>query len=461
MQETNGNAVNGARPNTVADGAFALGAVPFPHELGPNSGHMTHVRSRVNLEELDKEKMKRETSANEAKTPLGHHRTPTNVTIDLTLSSKITRLVVVRYFLDRPGYEMMQNSTARFWFDPPAICKPHHVEAFLEEQNIALKGLLIEVFLDKVQSFMILEACEACMLEWDFRDTTIDDPGVLNVRLTDVAGASLEERMEPFPGPSGPCVSSKAAEHKEPELANVTPAGLFSFSMMVGLETAALTGHLFPGSVSEAYVLKWAPYMFFVGGLMQILVAIFQVLRNNIYGATAFLGFGSFWFSNGLISILETFFATETSPADDLLGMSDPLGYFIRLFFIFAFCCALEVQTFAMNKLSSTLIALLSIKVFCQAFTGWFVGAMWAQLVFGWITSAFAFYVFLVEFTNSIYHREVFRVHRWSEKRSPEEVFGAPGRQGTLHSKAARLRQAKYPNVRRLREAPTTPSVKL
>jgi len=61
--------------------------------------------------------------------------------------------------------------------------------------------------------------------------------------------------------------------------------------------------------------------------------------------------------------------------------------------------------------------------------------------------SCLAFYVFMVEFTNQVYHREVFRVHKWSIKDSPEEVFGLAGRGQTLYSKAARLRQARYPNV--------------
>ena len=202
--------------------------------------------------------------------------------------------------------------------------------------------------------------------------------------------------------------------------------------------------------------------MFFVGGLMQIIVAIFQLLRNNVRGATAFLGFGSFWFSNGLIEILDTFFASDTTPANDLSGVNDPWGNFIRLMFISAFSCALLVQTFAMNRLSSTLIGLLCLKNFAAAFAGWSKAAQWVQFALGWTTAVFAFYVFLVELTNQIYQREVFRVFKWSEQHSPEEVFGAPGRSGTLHSKATRLRQANYHNTNRVRAAGTgSPDIKL
>ena len=112
--------------------------------------------------------------------------------------------------------------------------------------------------------------------------------------------------------------------------ANTIPVGLFSFSMMVGLETVALMTHLIPGSVSESFVLTWGPYMFFVGGVMQVIVGIFQTLRGNLYGATAFLVFGNFWFSNGLVQLLRQFGVTETTPAAALFDDSDPWGTFLR-----------------------------------------------------------------------------------------------------------------------------------
>ena len=366
------------------------------------------------------------------------------------------RLVAVRYFLDRPNYGL-HNSAVRLWFDPPAICTANDVSNFLKEQNIAMPGLLVEVYLDQFESFMMLEACQANFVNWDFTDTTSDCPGRLNIRLTDLEEAHQEECITEWQKQakcynlSKPTSASTATPPQT--LANVTPSGLFSFSIMVGLETASLLIDLVPNSVNANFYLSWGPYMFFVGGLMQILVAIFQVVRNNVYGATAFFGFGCFWFANGTILILKTYGASIDTPAYDLLSLSDPWGDLIRVMFIFAFCCALLVQTFAMNRLSSTLIGLLCAKVFFQAFAGLSTGVKWTQFIFGCLTSVFAFYVFLVEFTNQVYQREVFRVFKWSEEHSPEEVFGAAGRLGTLHSKAARLRQAHYPNPRKLRSA--------
>jgi succinate-acetate transporter protein len=72
-------------------------------------------------------------------------------------------------------------------------------------------------------------------------------------------------------------------------VANVTPAGLFAFAMMAGLETTYLLESLVLGTVTDAFLLTWGPYMFFSSGLVQILVALVQVARNNVYGAAAFI----------------------------------------------------------------------------------------------------------------------------------------------------------------------------
>lgn len=162
-----------------------------------------------------------------------------NVSKDLDMKGN-DRLVVVRYFLDRPGYGL-HNSAARLWFHPPVRCKPVDVKEFLEKQGIAIPGLLVELYLDKYESFMLLEACEFSCVEWDFEHVTYHEPGILNVRLTDLseeANMTEVEKSYPQTAPS----KARSSQASQPQYANPTSAGLFSFSMMVGLETAALFG---------------------------------------------------------------------------------------------------------------------------------------------------------------------------------------------------------------------------
>lgn len=350
-----------------------------------------------------------------------------------------TRLVCVRYFLDRPGYGL-ENSACRLWFNPPAVCQAHHVSAFLAEQGISLPGLLTEIYLDRFQSFMMLDICAESSLEWNFTNTTHAQPGTLNVRLTDLSLDAHEE-------------TAKRKESSATEAANTTPVGLFAFSFVVGLEVTALTTGLIDDSVDEAFHLIWAPYAFFIGGVLQFVVGLFQVPRGNIYGATAFLAFGCFWMANGTSLILQYYFATPDTQAGQLLGVSDPWGNFIRQIYILLFACTLLKQTLVMDKLSTTVITILCVKLVVTALTGWSEVFEWMDWVMGWMLSGFAFYVFVVELTNQVYSREVFRTFKWSEEHSPQEVFGAEGQAGTLQSKALLLRRATIPNIRLVREA--------
>jgi uncharacterized protein len=237
------------------------------------------------------------------------------------------------------------------------------------------------------------------------------------------------------------------------ELANVSPLGLFAFSMTLGLECVTFLPVLAPGSLNGYFVLLFAPCAFFVSGMLQFVVGLFEVVRSNIYGATAFLGFGAFWMANGLTAILQYYFAVDGTAALGMLAVTNPWFHVAKNVYILAFSLVLLVQTFAMNKLSSILMALVSVKIFVSLFSPWSVAVLWAEFVMGLVTSAFAFYVFGVEFTNQVYHREVLPVHKWSDQHSPSEAFGARGKAGTLQSKAAKLRRARFVSPRTLREA--------
>lgn len=149
----------------------------------------------------------------------------------------------------------------RLWFDPPEICKPSALKNFLKAQNILLPELIVEVYLDKFQSFMLLEACDAAAIEWDLADTTLADPGIMAIRLTDVGYASrLDQGLSK--GTAAPAASPTMAPI--PQHANTTPVGLFAFSFMVGLETTDVLGKLAPNFVSTQFVVSQGPYMFFV-----------------------------------------------------------------------------------------------------------------------------------------------------------------------------------------------------
>ena len=341
-------------------------------------------------------------------------------------STATKHMVVLRFFLDRPGYDI-QHSSARLWRDPPSTCTASDVSAFLVDQGIAGDGLVVEIYLDKFRSYMLLEACEADNVQFDFSSTTVQDPGVLNIRLTDTTAGSAES------------ASGKTQLAMTPHC-NTSPVGLFAFSVTVALECAGLLGKLVPNTVDPSFVLTWGPYAFWLSGILQLIVGMFEVTRNNVYGATAFMAFGSFWLANGTKLIFTSYFPADIP--EEYLG-DDPVGHFIRNIYIFGFACVLFKQTFIMNRLTTILIALLCALTFATSFAGWSKAFEWIQMICGWAISFFAFYMFTAELTNEVYQEEGFNMYPWHVD-SSAEIFGAAGRANTLQSKATKLRLAHY-----------------
>ena len=79
-------------------------------------------------------------------------------------------------------------------------------------------------------------------------------------------------------------------------------------------------------------------------------MGILEVFRNNVYGCTAFLGFGSFWLANGLQMLIKNYFPDEIP--EDLLG-EDEWGHAIRTFYLAGFIATLWFQTLRINKLTT------------------------------------------------------------------------------------------------------------
>jgi hypothetical protein len=154
------------------------------------------------------------------------------------------RLVVVKYFLDRPGYGI-KNSSARLWKDAPFKCTAAHIRAFLLEQGI-WEGdhILVEVYLDTYETYMVVEAMDQGGVVFDYSNTSFSKPGVLNIRLTDLhSGEGAAQRDQQVAVATSLCTLS--------------PVGLFAFSMTVIFETADLYGQLLPGSVAPSFILYW------------------------------------------------------------------------------------------------------------------------------------------------------------------------------------------------------------
>ena len=360
------------------------------------------------------------------------------------------RIVVVRYYLDRPGYDL-SNSSSRLWINPPLPVTPNDILQFLHDEGIrsqddlndASCNLLVELYLDTYQTFMLLEACNDYDIHFDYSNTTSAQPGILNIRLTDLNEAtSASSSMNQ--SPSGGASNSNTS----PPRCNTSPVGLFAFAMTVGLDALNVLRELTDGESSAlngSYLLIFGPYAFFVSGLLQFVVGLNEISRNNIYGATAFLGFGCFWLANGTSLILNTYFPEEI-PLDVVSAPQTATANFVRECYIMLFACALFKQTLAMNKLTTGLLGTLIIYLLAASLSGWHDAFLWMKMVLGFILSVYGLFLFYAELTNEVYHRTVIDLYPWTAN-SSEEAFGAAGRTNGLSVMAIDLRTAGHHDV--------------
>jgi succinate-acetate transporter protein len=345
------------------------------------------------------------------------------------------RVVLVRYFLDRPGYDL-SNSSSRLWVNPPIHTTPQDISKFLHEQGIKLSNetkMLVELYLDHYEAFMLLEACAEHSIYFDFSSVTAAQAGVLNIRLTDLNGIMA---------------STKGIKRSSPvPRCNTSPVGLFGFSMVVGLDSFNILRELLDDSsvIDGSYLLVFSLYAFWMGFLL-FNVGLSEISRNNVYGATAFLAFGCVWLANGTFFILTTYFPEQIPEVIFSSTSNNSPDTFLRVILIMLFACALLKQTFVMKKITTAFIGTLIVYLFFASLVGWSEVFLWLKMIFGFILCAFAFFIFYAELTNEVYQRTVINLYPWTPH-SAEEAFGAVGRANGLRAMAIDLRTAGHHDI--------------
>jgi succinate-acetate transporter protein len=190
-----------------------------------------------------------------------------------------------------------------------------------------------------------------------------------------------------------------------PPVPNPAPLGLFAF----GLTTALLqVKHTRIGGSDEddlegveAIVLGFA--MCF-GGLLQVIAGISEIRRNNIFGYTAFLLYGGFWMSLGVMDIVQVLAEGHSYPG----GGHDPTppnpkAVQAMLFLAGVFTFVLWICSFKLNKTINLLFFCLASTLFLLA------GGVRNETVdkiggwFGMMTSAVAYWLAAAELFNDIH----------------------------------------------------------
>jgi uncharacterized protein len=188
-------------------------------------------------------------------------------------------------------------------------------------------------------------------------------------RMSEIASQPGEIGPEPV-SPGGASTSAAASRMADPGSWAVTAFATTSF--MLGMYNA----HLLSAGGATIVI----PVALFFGGLIQIIVAILEVMRGNVFGAVVFGTYGPFWVIYG---VLLTLYATQI-PATSI---NSAVALFLAMFAVLTFY-------FLVASLRTDMIL---VAVFALIFIGLVllsIGSGAANTSFtkagGWVTLVFA-----------------------------------------------------------------------
>ena len=161
--------------------------------------------------------------------------------------------------------------------------------------------------------------------------------------------------------------------HVQEVVGNPSPLGLLGLGMVTLVactQKLAITGG---DTHSTALVIPWA---IFLGAAAQFVAGLYDFKHNNTFGATAFCGYGFFWFATGMTWMMQNgMFGMKTG----LFLDPHQLGYAFLGYFIFT--VIMTVGAMGANKMLFIiffLIDLLFLGLFMYTL-GW-GGHAWANL---------------------------------------------------------------------------------
>lgn len=180
------------------------------------------------------------------------------------------------------------------------------------------------------------------------------------------------------------------------ELADPTPLGLFGLALVTLVASTQKLG------ITDGLSLL-LPWVIFLGATAQIIAGIMDYKHNNLFGATAFCGYGLFWYAIALTWMFKMGVFGEKLAVLDMNQLGFALiGYLILSIII-------TIGAFRLNTLLSILMILIDLLFIGLSFDIFFGGHFWHQLaayseIF---ISIFSFYGVAAAFINKSYGRTI------------------------------------------------------
>lgn len=169
-------------------------------------------------------------------------------------------------------------------------------------------------------------------------------------------------------------------------LGNPGALGLGGFALTT-FTLSVFNAGLLPANISGIVV----PFAFFYGGFGQLLAGLWEYAINNTFGATAFVSYGCFWLSFGLLNVVTVpaLLADPTVTGDDI---NKAIGFFLVPWLIFS--SYMLVGSLRVSYALATIFIFL-IPTLLLLIIGNFLGAPHVIQAGGWfgiICSAMAWY---------------------------------------------------------------------
>jgi len=121
----------------------------------------------------------------------------------------------------------------------------------------------------------------------------------------------------------GNTTEMKVTGHVQELVANPSPLGLFGLAIVTLVASSSKLGI----TDGTAYIIPWA---LFLGAAAQFVAGILDYKHNNTFGATAFCGYGFFWFAMAFSWMIANGLWGNGAVAFDVRQMGFAfLGYFI------------------------------------------------------------------------------------------------------------------------------------
>jgi succinate-acetate transporter protein len=177
------------------------------------------------------------------------------------------------------------------------------------------------------------------------------------------------------------------------------PLGLNCFALTTFLLSLVNAGFIDKAAAGHV----WLTSALVFGGVAQILAGLWEYRTRNVFGATAFISYGSFWVS---LALLVIFKGNGTIPDAD---MTLVLAWFLTAWTIFTFY--MWIGSFATNKALAVVFTLLLIT-FILLDVGHFGDPSWNKIagLVGLATAFSAWYTSAAGILNTVYGRVVLPV---------------------------------------------------